>query len=79
MGVGKRKMPISTESSFGQFVQSGLGMRRGLNGAGDGLLLITNKQKNNKNYPVGENRTADKARQGKAGTRNIRRRTGTRL
>ncbi len=39
-------------------------MERGLNGAGDGLLLIKNNT--NKNYLVGENRTAGKAWQGKA-------------
>ncbi len=45
----------------------GEGMRRGLNGAGDGLLFII---KINKNYPVGENRKAGRlgrAGQGRAG------------
>ncbi len=42
----------------------GRGMRRGLNGAGDGLFIDKNKQ-TKQNYPVGENRTA--GRLGKAG------------
>ncbi len=39
-------------------------MRRGLNGAEDGLLLKNVNKNNNKNYPMGENR----ARLGKAGS-----------
>ncbi len=39
-------------------------MRRGLNGAGDGLLFAKSKIKQtNKTTPVGENRKAGKARQ----------------
>ncbi len=58
-------------------------MERGLNGAGDGLLLIknnTNKQKLSRRGKqdswqglAGQGKT----RQGRAGTGNIRRRTGT--
>ncbi len=41
-------------------------MRRGLNGAGDGLLFIIKINKNNnKNYPIGK-AGQGKARQGKA-------------
>ncbi len=72
VGDGKRKMPISAESSVGQFVLSGLGkgMRRGLNGAREWALLINNKIKqNNKNYPVGEKQDSWQGltRQGRAG------------
>ncbi len=42
VGDGNRKMPISAESSVGQFVLSrmwGEGMRRGLNTAENGLFI----------------------------------------
>ncbi len=45
VGDGKRKIPISAESSVGQFVLSGLGeeMRRGLNGAENGKTMKVGK------------------------------------